>query len=45
MPTLDFAALHPGYASSCVHRHCEEQSDEAIHTFFMARWIASLRSQ
>jgi hypothetical protein len=26
-------------------RHCEERSDEAIHTFFAARWIASLRSQ
>jgi hypothetical protein len=25
-------------------RHCEEQSNEAIHTFFAA-WIASLRSQ
>jgi hypothetical protein len=22
-------------------RHCEERSDEAIHTFFCARWIAS----
>jgi len=22
-------------------RHCEERSDEAIHTFFAARWIAS----
>jgi hypothetical protein len=29
----------------CANRHCEEQSDEAIHTFFVARWIASLRSQ
>jgi hypothetical protein len=26
-------------------RHCEERSDEAIHSFFAARWIASLRSQ
>jgi len=27
-------------------RHCEGQSDEAIHTFFLLRpWIASLRSQ
>src|SRR5881296_2723621 len=26
-------------------RHCEEQSDEAIHSFFGAKWIASLRSQ
>jgi hypothetical protein len=26
-------------------RHCEERSDEAIHTFFAAPWIASLRSQ
>jgi hypothetical protein len=23
-------------------RHCEERSDEAIHTFLVARWIASL---
>jgi hypothetical protein len=23
------------------NRHCEERSDEAIHTFFAARWIAS----
>jgi hypothetical protein len=29
-----------------VSRHCEEQSDEAIHSFFStATWIASLRSQ
>jgi hypothetical protein len=27
-------------------RHCEERSDEAIHSFFVRqRWIASLRSQ
>jgi hypothetical protein len=26
-------------------RHCEERSDEAIHTFVADRWIASLRSQ
>jgi hypothetical protein len=27
-------------------RHCEERSDEAIHSFLdAARWIASLRSQ
>ena len=26
-------------------RHCEERSDEAIHTSRAARWIASLRSQ
>jgi hypothetical protein len=25
-----------------IHRHCEERSDEAIHTYFAARWIASL---
>src|SRR6476646_2569161 len=24
-------------------RHCEEHSDEAIHTCFAERWIASLR--
>ena len=23
-------------------RHCEEQSDEAIHSYFAATWIASL---
>jgi hypothetical protein len=29
-----------------LKRHCEERSDEAIHTFFpWDRWIASLRSQ
>jgi hypothetical protein len=28
------------------HRHCEERSDEAIHSFFLVEaWIASLRSQ
>ena len=26
-------------------RHCEERSDEAIHSSFAVRWIASLRSQ
>src|ERR1700722_7387463 len=26
-------------------RHCEERSDDAIHTCFVAPWIASLRSQ
>jgi hypothetical protein len=26
-------------------RHCEERSDEAIHTCLAVRWIASLRSQ
>src|SRR5258705_8156805 len=25
-----------------VSRHCEEQSDEAIHSYFAATWIASL---
>jgi hypothetical protein len=28
-----------------IRRHCEEQSDEAIHACFAARWIASLCSQ
>ncbi|HWN76403.1 MAG TPA: hypothetical protein VNN81_00635, partial [Bradyrhizobium sp.] len=28
-----------------VRRHCEERSDEAIHSYFAATWIASLRSQ
>ncbi len=27
------------------YRHCEERSDEAIHSSFVAPWIASLRSQ
>jgi hypothetical protein len=31
--------------SSLNPRHCEERSDEAIHTSVEARWIASLRSQ
>jgi hypothetical protein len=31
--------------SKLRQRHCEERSDEAIHTCFAARWIASLRSQ
>jgi hypothetical protein len=32
--------------ASTSFRHCEEQSDEAIHSFFfVARWIASLHSQ
>ena len=30
---------------STSQRHCEERSDEAIHTSFVAGWIASLRSQ
>jgi hypothetical protein len=28
-----------------ISRHCEERSDEAIHSFLAAAWIASLRSQ
>jgi hypothetical protein len=28
--------------TASVSRHCEERSDEAIHTFFAATWIASL---
>jgi hypothetical protein len=32
-------------AMNSLTRHCEERSDEAIHTFLAARWIASLRSQ
>jgi hypothetical protein len=30
---------------SVSNRHCEERSDEAIHSFFVDLWIASLRSQ
>jgi hypothetical protein len=26
-------------------RHCEARSDEAIHSFFVAKWIASLGLQ
>jgi hypothetical protein len=36
-------AHHP--SADWIFRHCEERSDEAIHTFFADRWIASLRSQ
>ncbi|TMJ76965.1 MAG: hypothetical protein E6G79_24710 [Alphaproteobacteria bacterium] len=38
-------ALLPGHDDVCLSRHCEEQSDEAIHSSFAALWIASLRSQ
>src|ERR1700676_226036 len=27
--------------SSATNRHCEERSDEAIHTFLLERWVAS----
>jgi hypothetical protein len=37
--------IKPEVPASFVSRHCEERSDEAIHTFLAARWIASLRSQ
>src|SRR6266566_9222285 len=41
MPRAHRAARTKAYAElGC--RHCEERSDEAIHTFFAARWIASL---
>jgi hypothetical protein len=34
-------ALNPSY-DLCFCRHCEERSDEAIHSFFVLRkWIAS----
>jgi hypothetical protein len=33
------ARVKPGHDER--NRHCEERSDEAIHTFFAARWIAS----
>jgi hypothetical protein len=33
-----------GAAEGYQYRPCEERSDEAIQTF-LARWIASLRSQ
>jgi hypothetical protein len=39
-----FRALLPGNAGRAL-RHCEEWSDEAIHTAVFAQWIASLRSQ
>jgi hypothetical protein len=38
----EFAAIERKIA---WFRHCEERSDEAIHTSFAALWIASLRSQ
>jgi hypothetical protein len=28
-----------------IRCHCEERSDEAIHSSFVVGWIASLRSQ
>src|SRR6058998_2729866 len=31
-----------GVISGIRRRHCEEQSDEAIHSYFAAPWIASL---
>ena len=31
--------------SGALTRHCEEQSDEAIHLSLCGQWIASLRSQ
>jgi hypothetical protein len=34
---------HP--SADWIFRHCEERNDEAIHSFFADRWIASLRSQ
>src|SRR5712672_1222627 len=34
------AARSRSHIPSC--RHCEERSDEAIHTYFAATWIASL---
>jgi hypothetical protein len=40
-----FRATAMGFAkrSTCFCRHCEERSDEAIHSFFVLRkWIASL---
>jgi hypothetical protein len=40
----DSGALRGEVAKSYLEfeqRHCEERSDEAIHSFFAARWIAS----
>jgi hypothetical protein len=39
------ASARDGGSELRLHRHCEEQSDEAIHSSFVAAWIASLRSQ
>src|SRR5258707_5572702 len=36
--------LHMQFLDSWF-RHCEEQSDEAIHSLVAGLWIASLRSQ
>jgi hypothetical protein len=48
----EFAWPHDGAGSNRrddgtfgPNRHCEERSDEAIHTVIAVRWIASLRSQ
>jgi hypothetical protein len=38
-------ALAPRECGVLPRRHCEERSDEAIHSFVLALWIASLRSQ
>jgi hypothetical protein len=37
--------IAPREGGGVLCRHCEEQSDEAIHSSFAATWIASLRSQ
>jgi hypothetical protein len=34
-----------GFSLLFSARHCEERSDEAIHSALWPRWIASLRSQ
>src|SRR5439155_14703617 len=40
---MGIASLHPSYALRAGRfRHCEERRDEAIHTCFAERWIASL---
>jgi hypothetical protein len=43
--TYNSGASRRGNAEACLNyrRHCERS--EAIHTLFVARWIASLRSQ
>src|SRR6478609_8789349 len=39
-PRANHAAGSRSHIST--RRHCEERSDEAIHTYFAATWIASL---
>ena len=35
-------AIRAARTRTHILRYCEEQSDEAIHSFFVRQWIASL---